>query len=180
MKYYTKWAHHEHPLSRRLLVTFFAGLIFAVLIPTVLINFFPRLDTRMHIPLLFFGGINFVVGGSIIVIGGFYGFWSIGSQLFDAKGSPIPMLPTQKLLITGPFKQCRNPMGFGAILAYFGISILVGSLSAFICVGLFATLLIIYIKKIEERELAARFGEDYRIYKASTPFIIPRIFSHKS
>jgi protein-S-isoprenylcysteine O-methyltransferase Ste14 len=34
-----------------------------------------------------------------------------------------------------------------------------------------------YLKLVEERELEARFGEDYLAYKRSTPFIVPRLRS---
>jgi protein-S-isoprenylcysteine O-methyltransferase Ste14 len=83
------------------------------------------------------------------------------------------MLPTKKLLIVGPFKYCRNPMTLGTIIAYVGISILIGSLSSLIVVVIFAATLIGYLKLIEEKELEMRFGSEYIEYKNKTPFIIP-------
>ncbi len=71
-------------------------------------------------------------------------------------------------------------MSFGTILFYLGISILIGSISSIGIVFAFSILLIAYIKQIEERELEARFGEDYLVYKAETPFLIPRIFPRGS
>jgi len=35
-------------------------------------------------------------------------------------------------------------------------------------------LLLSYVKFIEEKELAARFGAEYLAYKRETPFILPR------
>jgi protein-S-isoprenylcysteine O-methyltransferase Ste14 len=32
-----------------------------------------------------------------------------------------------------------------------------------------------YIKLVEEKELAARFGEEYRAYREGAPFILPRL-----
>lgn len=83
------------------------------------------------------------------------------------------MMATQKLLIDGPFKQSRNPMGFGTVSLYLGISVVVGSLSSIIVVSIFLLLLILWIKKVEERELEIRFGKDYVAYKNSTPFMAP-------
>jgi protein-S-isoprenylcysteine O-methyltransferase Ste14 len=71
-------------------------------------------------------------------------------------------------------------MSFGTLLLYIGISILVGSISAIGMVVVFLIMLIAYVKKIEERELEMRFGEEYLAYKKETPFIIPRIFPRKS
>ena len=112
-----------------------------------------------------------------MLLGFTYALWSIIAQLTRARGTPLPMLATQKLLITGPFKQCRNPMTLGTILLYSGIGILLESISALIVVFLFSTLLIIYLKQVEERELEARFGEEYLAYKKETPFLIPKIFA---
>lgn len=71
-------------------------------------------------------------------------------------------------------------MSFGTVLLYLGISILIGSFSAMGMVFGFFIALITYIKKIEERELEMRFGEEYLAYKKGTPFIIPRFFPRKS
>jgi protein-S-isoprenylcysteine O-methyltransferase Ste14 len=178
MKNFIHWTRREYSLPVRLLVTLCAGVLVAFLVPLALIKSLPRLDVLLGFPSLYFGIINLIVGGICVLIGGFYAFWSIGDQLFDAKGSPVPVVATQKLLVTGPFKQCRNPMSFGAFMGYFGISIMVGSISAFLCAGIISVLLISYIKKFEEWELEERFGEEYRAYKISTPFLFPRIFSH--
>ncbi len=67
-------------------------------------------------------------------------------------------------------------MIFGTFLAYLGVSVIAGSVSAAIAVLIFTALILLYIKKIEEKELAARFGQPYLDYKAGTPFIIPNIF----
>ncbi len=86
------------------------------------------------------------------------------------------MLPTKKLLVSGPFKYCRNPMTLGTIIAYTGIAILVGSWFSMLFVVVFAALLIAYLKTIEEKELLLRFGSEYAEYKKNTPFIIPTRF----
>jgi protein-S-isoprenylcysteine O-methyltransferase Ste14 len=177
MKHFIQWSHRKYSLPVRMIATLCAGLLFAVLIPLTLARYLPGLDARLGIPSLYFGSINVIIGSICIVFGGFYGFWSIGDQLFGAQGTPLPVMATQKLLVSGPFKQCRNPMGFGAIIAYFGISLIVGSVCSIAGVVLFALLLVTYIKQFEEKELEIRFGEEYRIYKSTTPFFIPRIFS---
>jgi protein-S-isoprenylcysteine O-methyltransferase Ste14 len=38
-----------------------------------------------------------------------------------------------------------------------------------------AGLLLVYLKRMEENELAERFGEEYLAYRREVPFIIPRI-----
>jgi protein-S-isoprenylcysteine O-methyltransferase Ste14 len=80
------------------------------------------------------------------------------------------------LTVTGPYKYCRNPIEFGAIIYYLGIGIFIGG----IFVGITSCILgfIIgsaYHKFIEEKELEERFGEEYIRYKENTPFVFPRI-----
>jgi protein-S-isoprenylcysteine O-methyltransferase Ste14 len=180
MKDFTKLTTREYSLPVRLLVTTSAGLIFALLIPISLIELAPRLDTVFHLSRISPGLASGIPGGILMLLGFFFALWSISDQLFLARGTPIPVVATQVLLIRGPFKLCRNPMGFGAITAYLGISILSGSISSIFCVVVFAVLFILYVKKFEELELEARFGQPYLDYKASTPFIIPLSGSRKN
>lgn len=65
-------------------------------------------------------------------------------------------------------------MALGAIVLYLGVSVLLASLSAAVLVLSGAVWLLAYIKRIEEKEMAARFGEEYVQYKQQTPFLIPR------
>ena len=91
--------------------------------------------------------------------------WSVYAQFTIDRGTPIPMMPTQKLVISRPFNYCRNPMTFGTILLYLGIAIWIGSLSAVVIMILLDILLIVYIKLVEEKELYERYGEEYLEYK---------------
>ncbi len=175
MKYFLQLTRHKYSLPVRILVSLCGGALFAFLIPYSLIWYFPRFDGFFHITRIFAEMVNLVIGCLMILTGFFFAMWSIYSQLAYAGGSPIPIVATQKLLVSGPFRQCRNPMGFGAITAYVGISIMVGSIASLIAVSLFAAFFIMYVRLFEEKELEARFGEEYRLYKKSTPFIIPGI-----
>jgi len=174
MKRIIKWSEHEFSFNQRFFATLLAGVLFLFLIPLLLIRGLPPLDKILGFPLFSFGIVNFILGGLLVLIGATYALWSIISQLTRAKGTPLPMMATQKLLIDGPFKQSRNPMGFGAITMYLGMTIVVGSLSSVIVVIIFLMLLILWIKKVEENELEIRFGQDYVNYKNSTPFMIPK------
>ncbi len=173
MNIFLRWSNKESPLCVRIIALFFAGLIFPILIPYTLVVPVSRLNALLHLPGFFYGLPNLAAGGVMILCGLFFAFWSIGMQVVEASGTPLPMLPTQKLLIHGPFRYCRNPMSFGTFCGYAGIGVAVGSPAALIVVAIFAGLLILYIKCIEEKELAARFGQPYLAYMKVTPFLIP-------
>jgi protein-S-isoprenylcysteine O-methyltransferase Ste14 len=174
VKIFKKWASREYSLAQRVPLMICAGGLFAFLIPYTLIVWAPRLDVTLGIPRLSFGIAQIILFGLVILTGIFFAFWSIGDQIWLAHGTPVPVMATQKLLVSGPFKYCRNPMTLGTALAYGGIALLVGSFSSFLLVAVFIGLLVVYLKRIEEKELALRFGQEYLDYKARTPFIIPK------
>lgn len=174
MKKIIKWAEHEFNFTQRLFATLLAGVLFLFLIPLLIIRVLPPLDNWIGFPSISAGIVNFIIGGILVLISATYAFWSIFSQLTRARGTPLPMMATQKLLIDGPFKQSRNPMGFGAICMYFGMATIVGSPTSMMIVLVFLILLILWIKKVEEKELEIRFGQDYMEYKKSTAFMIPQ------
>jgi len=59
------------------------------------------------------------------------------------------------------------------------LSTIAGSISSLLQSVIIAELLIVYLKKIEEKELEMRFGQVYTKYKAKTPFMIARLTAKK-
>ena len=173
MNKFLKWQNQDNSNQHRILALAFGALIFPITIPVILVVVLPNVDNYFGISTFFNGIGNIIIGIIVIIIGGTIAIWTIVIQITLASGTPFPMLPNKKLLIVGPFKYCRNPMTLGTILAYSGISILIGSFTALLAVAIFAALLIVYLKIIEEKELELRFGSEYIEYKEKTPFIIP-------
>jgi protein-S-isoprenylcysteine O-methyltransferase Ste14 len=174
MSLYSKWAQKERPESLRIAATLLAGVIFLILIPYFIIVVCPSWDQRLGLPSLDFGALNYLLGGLLVVVGLFFGLWSNLAQITRGRGTPLPILPTQELLTSGPYRYCRNPMTLGAILAYLGIGIIAGTAVGIGFVICFTALLILYLKQLEEKELAERFGDAYLQYRREVPFIVPR------
>jgi len=173
MHIFNKWAQEKYSDRQRYLAMLPLVLLFMVVLPATLVLLSNVLDARLHLPRWRQGPLNTICAVSIGLAGWLLAIWSIHAQLTSGKGTPIPPIPTQKLLANGPFAYCRNPMTLGTILAFLGIAILLGSPSAVILVLVGTLLLLIYIKVIEEKELEMRFGAEYLKYKADTPFLIP-------
>jgi protein-S-isoprenylcysteine O-methyltransferase Ste14 len=174
MNLFRKWSSREYPLPVRLVVLLLPGILLVFLIPYLLLVTLPQLDSRIGLPRVDIGVGNPILAGLFVALGLFLAWWSIGDQLFRAKGTPLPVMPTQILLIKGPFRLCRNPMTLGTILAYLGLAIWAGSIFSLVLVLIIAVLLILYLKLLEEHELELRFGQEYVEYKKNTPFLIPR------
>jgi protein-S-isoprenylcysteine O-methyltransferase Ste14 len=171
---FKKWAEREFGIPQRILATLAGILIFTMLIPLFIVAVSRWLDNTLGFARVQFGALNIVIGGVIFVIGLIFAGWSILAQIRFAKGTPLPMMPTQSLLTTPPFSYCRNPMSGGALMMYYGICIGLGSLTGLIIVSVLVVIAALYLKKVEEKELEMRFGQAYLEYKARTPFWIPK------
>ncbi len=175
MSRFSQWAKKEHPLTYRIAATLLAGTIFVGLIPLTILRLAPHLDARLALPTVTRGPITYVVGGALSAVGIFFALWSILAQLTRGRGTPLPMMATQELLTTGPFRLCRNPMSFGTLSFYLGLGLIRGTVAGIAIVVLLGTSLILYLKTIEERELLERFGDAYLTYRREVPFIVPRL-----
>jgi len=113
-----------------------------------------------------------------ILLGLFFLAWATLTQWRIGQGTPAPNAPTQRLVVAGPYKLCRNPIQLGAVLYYWGIGSLLGNLTiGIICLVLGLIIGSGYHKYFEEKELVVRFGEEYLAYKRETPFLIPRLWN---
>jgi len=173
MSLYSKWAQQKQSEPKRIIAMLLVGVFFLYLLPRLIARGGLSLDQWFGLSSLHFGTINSILGILFLVVGFYFALWSIYAQMTRASGTPLPILPTQKLLTDGPFRLCRNPMTFGTIVAYSGIGIYAGTISGIAIVLCFGALLVSYLKLLEEKELAERFGEAYLKYKQEVPFMIP-------
>ncbi len=171
-KIFEEWARHKYSEKQRIIAVIPAGLLFVAIIPFFLVRI-SSMDTRLGMDSLIFEPFNLVIGIALVAVGTVFAAWSNHSVFIEGQGTPVPFLPTQKLLVSGPFRYCRNPMAFGTICYYLGIVFFTGSPSSLVLFLILVAALLIYIKRIEEKELQARFGQEYIDYKKRVSFIIP-------
>lgn len=173
MNRFKKWAQHEYGKKQRMIAVIFGGFIFWIVIPFFIIVSSSYIDQRLRLPKFQYGLVNPVVGLPFMIVGWLFANWTIKVQFSLGRGTPIPLMATQKLVVKEPYTYCRNPMTLGTTLFYLGVAIWLGSFSA-IGLGLvYPVGILIYIKLIEEKELEERFGSEYLEYKRRTPFFIP-------
>jgi protein-S-isoprenylcysteine O-methyltransferase Ste14 len=144
---------------------FFPALLF--IIPKFI------LDPWLQLPLFLTPVARAVLGGCLITFGLILLLWSIKAQRVIGQGTPMPLMATQNLVVQKPYSYCRNPLYFGLINLFSGISILLGSISSLVMVLAFSVIILLFTKVVEEKELEKRFGEEYLAYRRTTPFIIP-------
>lgn len=148
--------------------------VFLLALPCLFVGLGARVDGRMQWPPMPAQPINLIVGILLVLVGCLLGLWSNYRLFTKGRGTPLPVMPTQQLIVEPPYTYCRNPMALGAISMYVGVAILFRSLGAVLLVLLCAGALLAYIKVGEERQTVARFGAEYLDYRRRTPFLIPR------
>lgn len=159
----------------KILVTLCGIYLFIVYLPMLLIEEYLPVELLNADDLM-----SRLTGWRLLSVFGLVGLilylWTVFLQVIKGMGTPVPLLPPEKLLIGAPYSYCRNPMVLGAIIYYFGICAFIGLWNAFYIIATGAVVLLAYAKFWEENELEARFGRAYSEYKKQTPFLIPRIF----
>ncbi len=168
-------ARQEYPESQRAVMLIPAGIFFLGILPAVLIGLGPAVDRWLGLTLLHFPPYNWIIGALLIVTGWPLAIWTIVVQFTAGRGTPIPAMAPQKLLVQPPYTLCRNPMVLGTIMAYLGVALAVGSTASAVMVIAVSGWLLGYIHRHEEAALLDQFGQEYADYRARTPFLLPRI-----
>jgi protein-S-isoprenylcysteine O-methyltransferase Ste14 len=177
MHRYKKWSEREYSETQRIMAIIFGGIVFWILIPFFIGVGSAFMDTWLSLPRFFHRSINPIIALVLIITGWLFANWTVKVQFSFGKGTPIPLMATQKLVVKRPYTYCRNPMTLGTTAFYFGIAVWTGSLSALILALIYPVGILIYIRFVEEKELEQRFGLEYLEYKQRTPFLIPRFRS---
>jgi protein-S-isoprenylcysteine O-methyltransferase Ste14 len=167
------WSQREFSPQSRLAGLAVEGFFFVILLPIGMRRAGNRLDRHLKLPKFSLPAIGKGLSLLLAAAGLIFALWSIRDQFERGRGTPVPAMPTQELLTGGPYTHSRNPMALGTLLLYLGLGLWSGSLSMIALVLAFFGLLLVYIKRVEEREMEARFGDAYRAYRRNTPFLLP-------
>ncbi|NWF80025.1 MAG: isoprenylcysteine carboxylmethyltransferase family protein [Chloroflexi bacterium] len=159
--------------SRVMHFLFFAGLGAPFLVATVYPGL-TRLDSVAGLEPLPWRPLTLGLG-VILSVPGVY-LLGVSNQLLRTRGDGANAFRLTKHVVGHEiYGYTRNPMSLGYYLAALGLSLLVGStvLTLYVLVGVIPAHLF-FLTFFEERELELRFGESYRQYRQTVPFLIPR------
>jgi protein-S-isoprenylcysteine O-methyltransferase Ste14 len=93
----------------------------------------------------------------------------------DGLGTPAPVAPTERLVVTGAYRYVRNPMYVAVIAAIVGQALLLGQTVLLYYGALVALLVVSFVRLYEEPVLRQQFGERYEAYRRAVPGWVPRL-----
>jgi len=129
---------------------------------------------RMQPPLL---GLSFlrVVGASFIGVSIPMLLDSFARFALRGIGTPAPVFPTKHLVVTGLYRNVRNPMYVAALGVIQGQGLLLGDVRVLGYGALVWLISHLFVIGYEEPTLRKRFASEYEAYRASVPRWIPRL-----
>ena len=165
-------AGKERPIAIRI-VSIVCGLfLFLVVVPVLLgaVGHLIAQSVAITVP----RNVEVLLGTAGAIVGLFFLLWSISAFWVIGKGTPVPFVSPTRLVTTGPFRYCRNPLVLGVILFYFGMGTVCDQfVTGLIMLIIGLVLGTLYHKCVEEKELLIRFGDEYEEYRERTSFFIP-------
>jgi protein-S-isoprenylcysteine O-methyltransferase Ste14 len=123
---------------------------------------------RWEIPGGLLAGIGLILAGLAVILHCSGLFRSLG------RGTPVPIQPPERLVITGLYRYSRNPMYVGQVTILLGLFFFRGELSLLLYAAIWVGMVASFVVWREEPELRRRFGEEYVRYTERVPRWIPR------
>jgi protein-S-isoprenylcysteine O-methyltransferase Ste14 len=116
-----------------------------------------------------------VIGMILIVAGLLILLDSFGRFALQGLGTPAPVAPPSRLVVTGLYRYVRNPMYVAVLLLIFGQALFFGSVPL-VGYGLVVWLVVhLFVLLYEEPALRKKFGADYEVFRANVHRWIPRL-----
>lgn len=148
---------------------------FFVVAPGSVVGLVPWLITRWRFrrPMAGWGAARAV--GAVMVAGGLAPVASAFAEFVKASGTPIPVAPTDQLVVSGFNRHVRNPMYVGLLLTVLGQALLFGSPRLLIYAAAVWAAPAAFVRWYEEPTLARKFGAEYEAYRQAVPAWVPRM-----
>lgn len=149
-----------------------ASAAFFVVAPGTVVGLGPWLIT--HWDLAQAPAWRLVLGGILIVLGLIPPIHAF-VEFVRAGGTPMPVAPTQRLVVTGFNRIVRNPMYVGLIIAILGQAILFASPWLVVYAAIGWAITATFVRFYEEPTLVRTYGQEYETYRQNVRAWIPRL-----
>ena len=113
--------------------------------------------------------------GVVLIGAGVVPVVSVFVQFTRAGGTPLPLAPTRRLVVSGFNRHVRNPVYVGSLLIFVGQAMLFGSLPLLVYAVVGWAGAAAFVRWYEEPALTRRFGAEYEAYRRAVPAWRPRL-----
>jgi protein-S-isoprenylcysteine O-methyltransferase Ste14 len=114
-------------------------------------------------------------GAALIVAGLWLIVECFARFALQGRGTPAPIAPPERLVVSGPYRRVRNPMYVAVTALNLGQAALFADMRLLVYAGVVWTLFHLFVLVYEEPTLRGAFPADYAAYFAAVPRWIPRI-----
>jgi protein-S-isoprenylcysteine O-methyltransferase Ste14 len=147
--------------------------LFLVVAPGTLAGLIPWLLTGWRgplapLPLAIPGGL-LVLGGAVLLSECFVRF------ALQGRGTPAPIAPPDRLIVTGAYRRVRNPMYVAVVSLVLGQAALFADPRLLVYAGVLWLGFHLFVLAYEEPTLRGAFPQDYAAFSAAVPRWIPRL-----
>jgi len=154
-------------------MNYFKSLLFLLLAPGILGGVLP-LTILQSGPRLQTGPFSYLAF-PVWIIGVLTLLWCFWDFAHKGRGTPMPIDPPKKLVVSGLYQYVRNPMYVGVFLVIIGHFLWFGYWDLLVYAFLFLIPVHLFVTLYEEPHLKETFGEEYRQYMQRVPRWIPRL-----
>src|SRR5579872_3795448 len=149
-------------------IAILGSALFFVVAPLMLAGFVPWQVTQWEFRPAFLGvDLTRILGGILIIVGAPGVVDSFSRFALEGVGTPAPIAPTRKLVVTGLYRYVRNPIYIAVVAVILGQALWYGAL--------WWAFFHIFVVMYEEPTLKQTFGPEYEAFRARVPRWIPRL-----
>ena len=114
-------------------------------------------------------GVALILAGLVPLVSSF------GRFAWQGQGTPAPIAPPTRLVVSGFYRYVRNPMYVSVVVILTGEAALFADRRVLVWAAVFWLMTHVFVRVVEEPALAKTFGTDYEAYRANVPRWIPRV-----
>jgi len=150
-------------------------IVFIVLLPGTAVGLFPYLLSGWVFQPPFFATTLTRWLGVALLVGGFPFFITFCARfVFEGRGTPAPVAPTERLVVGGPFRYTRNPGCLSVLAMIIGQGLILGNMQVLLYAVLVGIGFHVFVVFYEEPTLRGQFGAEYQAYCQRVPVWLPR------
>lgn len=152
------------------------SLLFFVIAPGTLAVYIPWSITEWQLKPAFLGlDALRIAGAALVFLGLIAVVESFARFVWKGFGTPAPVAPPTKLVVTGLYRRVRNPIYAGLVAIIIGEALILGDERLLVYAAILWLFFHVWVLVIEEPGLDSSFGEEFATFKANVLRWVPRL-----